>query len=148
MLVPFLATVPGRDPVAAWREAGSPKHVLMVWEGSRSLDALQRMGRRAAVWLEATPANEEDALDLAVAGATHIVARWPRDEAWIAATGVGLTDLLVVAHALEDQDAVRIAAPEALYAVVQADGRLEGEEPVAATDAAPAPPPSGAPGVF
>ncbi|MEK6986265.1 MAG: hypothetical protein AABX89_07775 [Candidatus Thermoplasmatota archaeon] len=131
MRIPLLAATDAEQAVAAWRALGSPKQVVLVAGGDDSVEMLQRLGRRTSVWLEATPADDEEALDLAVAGASHILARWPRDRAWVLQQGAELGELLVVACDEADEETVRAAAPECLVARSTADG-LDAPEPAPA----------------
>ncbi len=137
MRVPFLPLSQGADAVAAWREAGSPKEVVLPWSGEAGLASLQRLGRRATVWLEARPADAEEALDLAVAGAAHILLRWPQDRALVTRPGAELGDLLAVACRPEEADAVRAIAPDCAVAWLETDG-LEVPDPPAAEPQTPA----------
>ena len=107
--------------MAAWRAAGSPRDVLMTWPPT-NLAALQRLARRATVWLETVPLDAEEALDLAVGGAAHLVLRWPRDKPTIETLGPALGDLLAVACLADDAATVSALAPEAVLASPRDDG--------------------------
>lgn len=138
MRIPLLAASDAEQAVAAWRALGAPKQVVLVARTGDTVEMLQRLGRRTSVWLEATPADDEEALDLAVAGAAHLLARWPRDQAWVLRQGADLGELLVVACDEADEAAVRQAAPECLLARSTNEG-LEAAETTPAPEEAPEP---------
>ncbi|HEX2066341.1 MAG TPA: hypothetical protein VHI93_05960, partial [Candidatus Thermoplasmatota archaeon] len=110
--LPGLALAPGEDAVAAWARlpAGTRAAYVRFPRGDDlPLAALQRLARRGTVLADAGPRDAADAVDLAVAGATGVVA-WLADGSDVAGIAEALGDgLLLGCTRLDLDEAARTA---------------------------------------